>query len=638
MQHKQILDTLSKEDVVSINALIDTLQVSSRTVRSILSDLRNDGMKSGFEIETIRNEGYRLKITDPELFSSYRQAGADYFGNVQSRLPRILYFLLQQNDFITTQKLADLLVVSKNTMIRDLERLSIYLENRDLCLHSQSGLGIKIEGSEHELRKIFSQYVVNSQGYISMTKGYFEFSESLDMSEISLILKNEMETRGLQVSNMSFDSIIDHLRVLLYRIGEGNLISEMEQGSQKIDQIYIEIAESIADWISDQYDFRIPLIEIEYLASQIAGKSSAELIPEFRKMALKKEVIRILGVIDLEYLTGFQQDSDLVDALLMHMYPLLTRIAHKIELNNPLVEYVSSRYANVFLVALKFVELWNENEVADLSRDEVGYLALHFASHLERLKAESLNKINKILILSNIGRGNAVLIKQKIKNVFKGALITIDNNPDIDSLNNSGAELILSTLSLDETHLKIPLIYIKEMINDDDISEIKDLVVLRTQTLKSVSKVNIFKDLFDSQLFEITESDSYLEVIEEKAKQMVDLNFASEDFPSLVLKREEKFSTIYENGVAGPHSMELNAIKEKVAIIIPKGRMIHQGKKINIIFLINIKKGDLFLYRLVSKMLQSLIDDTGLEKNIKNIKSYEDFIRIFDNKYNRLGE
>lgn len=638
MQHKQLLDIFIKDDVVSINALVDELQVSVRTVRSLLSDLRNEGERSGFAIETVRGEGYRLRIIDSSQFKDYHIHGPDHFGNVQSRLPRILYFLLQQHDFITIQMLADLLEVSRNTMIRDLDRLDLYLKNRNLVLETRSGFGIKIAGDEHELRKMFAQYVVNSQGYTSVTKDYFEYSDALDMSEISLLLKNEMIRNDLLVSDMSFDSIVDHLRVLLYRTKNGNFISGMELGIQQIDETYLDVAQTIVDWIETHDGFGIPFLEVEYLASQIAGKSTAESIPDSRKTELQKEIIRILKEIDVEYLTFFQNDLDLVDALLMHMYPLLTRIAHKIELNNPLIEYVSSRYANVFLVALRFVELWNENEIADFSRDEVGYLALHFASHLERLKSEALNKIEKVLIVSKIGRGNAVLIKHKLQSVFKNSIISVDHNTEIDSLNVSGADLILSTVPLDEEILEIPSIYIKEMINDEDISEIKDLVVLRTQSNKSSSKSTLFKDIFDEDFFKLTDEASYLEAIKELAQEMVDQNYAASDFPSLVLVREEKFSTIYENGVAGPHSMELNAIKDKVGIIIPKKKMVHNGKRINIIFLINIRKGDLFLYRQVSKLMQYLINDNTLTNALKSIKSYEDFARVLNSRYNRLGE
>lgn len=107
------------------------------------------------------------------------------------RIPRILYFLLQQNDYFTVQKIADLLGVSRNTAINDLDALKDYIveQNLGLTLESKSHYGVKLNGNEHALRKAVSRYVVNSQGYTSVTKNYFKFTQELDVSHWKNFLK-----------------------------------------------------------------------------------------------------------------------------------------------------------------------------------------------------------------------------------------------------------------------------------------------------------------------------------------------------------------------------------------------------------------------------------------------------------------
>lgn len=629
MQRKILLDLLSLDRIVPMARLEQELNLSSRSIRTVLTELKADGKRHGFDVDTLRNQGYSLRILDKTKYDAYRDEDDDYdyIGGAQMRIPRILYFLLQQNDYFTVQKIADLLGVSRNTVLNDLDALKEYIveQNLGLTLESKSHYGVKVSGNEHALRKAVSRYVVNSQGYISVTKNYFKFTQELDISALEAFLKTEFDKEHLNISQKSFVSIVDHLRVLLFRSKQGNFINEMTQGQQKISDVFLRVATEIVQWMEEHFNLKLPDIETIYLASQLAGKASAESIPDQDKLKLEKEIHRILVEIDREYITSFNKDKILLDALLMHMYPLLTRIAHKIELDNPLVDLVSSRYANVFLVALRFVELWNENEVADLSRDEVGYLALHFAANMERKKNDAINSFTRILIISEIGRGNVMMIKHKLENAFKNATISYDNLESPEEINQTGAHLILSTLELDQSKIDCPVIYIREMIDDNDISEIKDLLVIKANINYQLKKDEVVQNLFDERLFELTVSGKYIDSIESMSHKMVDLGIAHETFPSLVLERELRFTTVYENGVAGPHSMVLNGIEEKLGVIIPQSEMVYLGKEVNIIFLINIRKGNLFLYREVSRFVQALINHPNLVKELNKIKNYHDF-------------
>jgi len=102
--------------------------------------------------------------------------------------------------------------------------------------------------------------------------------------------------------------------------------------------------------------------------------------------------------------------------------------------------------------------------------------------------------------------------------------------------------------------------------------------------------------------------------------------FATKDFTALVLEREQKFSTIYQNGIAGPHSMKLNAKIDSVGITILEEPIEWSGKIVQLIFLINLKQGHLFLHKEISRLLLYLIENKTIRKKLIKSLSFEQFI------------
>ncbi len=611
----------------SSSELSDKLGVSERTLRTYVRELNEAQKENGFRIETIRGQGYELHITDQKKYEDYLvNNGFDEFaGNRKLRIPQLLYFLLQRTNYISIQEVADLLLVSRNTIERDLEMLRIFIKQLNLELEAKPHYGIRIAGSEKDVRQAFAKFVVNSSCYTSMTQPYFDFVQERNISHFADEIQARIANAGLVFTKATFESLLEHLSVLLYRVSNNNYISDLKIMNHQVPQIFNIVAQTIIDDLAAAYAVTIPDIEVTYLASQLHGKASVESIPAKDIDVLNTEIHRVLTMIDAEFMTDFSGDELLNHALLMHMYPLLTRIAHKISLRNPLIEFVSSRYANVFLVALRFVELWKGDQKVDLSRDEVGYLALHFASNLDRSKQKILQQFRRILILSELGRGNVMLLRQKVAEAFPKAHIAYDIDIDYEEINRNKPDLILTTMAIDKKQLVCPVYQINEIVSEKEITNLKDYLVLRYGGSSEISESEDVLDIFSEKFFLLTSSPHYLDVVHLMSKQMVAEGYADPSFPDSVMEREEHFSTIYENGVAGPHSMVLNAIKKAVGIIIPKESMMHMDKEVRIIFLINIYKGDLFMYREISKLLQRIIADQELLHQITNVKDFHQF-------------
>lgn len=80
--------------------------------------------------------------------------------------------------------------------------------------------------------------------------------------------------------------------------------------------------------------------------------------------------------------------------LLTHVSLLIDRLHNKISYQNPLANELNITYPMMFNIALQFCSMLHEKYNVEVTFDEIGFVAMHFASHMERK-----NKVNCYLII-----------------------------------------------------------------------------------------------------------------------------------------------------------------------------------------------------------------------------------------------
>ena len=103
--------------------------------------------------------------------------------------------------------------------------------------------------------------------------------------------------------------------------------------------------------------------------------------------------------------------------------------------------------------------------------------------------------------------------------------------------------------------------------------------------------------------------------------------YCEENYTNLVQQREEVLSTIYQNGIAIPHPLEMCGHRNILSVGIVKHDASEHDKKVQVIFLVNLKKGDLKLHQNISKVLFEVMSDEALIGQIRCCESYEDFMK-----------
>lgn len=623
--NKNILDLFQSQDIVTLEDLKIQLGFSERKVREFLSELRDDGEKNGFHIITVSKRGYFLQIDNHMKYQSYlhhlENDFQQFIAKKEYRISLILFLLLQNTGFISINQVAEILDVSRSTVINDLSDAKKQLQQNNLRLESRSHYGMKVSGNEKDIRQMLSKIsrkVIESQ---SVHLEFFEFINQLDFGKVSnqfVLLLNEY---NIIMTNNAIESILFHLKILIYRILQKNYINEIQINKNLIDSKIFAITKELLSFVENQYSIHITNDEIDLVASQIFGKASSEMVPLNQKMKLARSIREVLIKVDKDFDTNFSEDTILEESLLLHLHPLIMRVSYGLTLSDSLVKSVSVQYMNAFLVAMRFIDYHDDLKEYKLSRDEIGYLALHFATHIERENQSKMQSIKKIVFIADSMKSSTLLMKTKIQSYFPLANIMVIPHMSVEKHDMEEIELIISTEPIQLKKGQNKVVVIHQNFDEKDFHKIKNEIIFSGEQYKN--NVLGLQDLFYEDLFWVVKSGDYLDLITQMCQQMVNNGYAKEGFEASVLEREKRFSTLYDTGIASPHSLQPMGNIDSVGVILLEKPTVFHNKEVKCIFVINVKKGHLLLHQEISDFLIKLMNDSNKIKQLELINTYQ---------------
>lgn len=620
---------LNQKGPVKRSDIAGFMNLSESSIRDLIANINISSKEYGVEIKFLKGKGYVVIILDQKelkYFLNKHSQTVDMY-NPESRTNILLGYLLQSSTYITIGHLAEKLMLSRSTVIRDLEVVEETLRSCNLQLVRRPHHGIKIEGNEQDLRKAISKYVIHAQLQLEIAKDYRNFLKEISDEQLGEQLFSILAENSLNISDVAFNNILAHLKILLFRVKQNNFITNVQISTLEVEDLFYRIANKINTFLKSNYDVELPKIEIQYLAAHISTRINVVPEDKAEKNKLHDELSEILETVDKEFLTYFHNDNELIEALLLHMYPLLKRLYFNIQLQNPIIEEIYVNYTNVFVVACRFAELIQLNFGFDLTKDEIGYIALHFAAHFERTRNRYLENVKRIVVICSTGQGSANLLKLKLESVFPKAHIMTTSQINLSQFKNNLPDLFLSTLPLLEDFYDVPVIHIKEFLDEDELRRIKEIIALHVseQPVPSPHVLNL-KSLFKKELFIKTDEKDYLEIIKKQAQEMIEIGYAPQEFKSLVIERELKMPTIYKNTVAGPHPIKLIGTTDTIGVSILEKPIEWEGRLFQIIFLINLRPGHLFLHKEISRLLLYYIDNEEARRRLVSCSTFEEFL------------
>lgn len=618
--------------IITMEELCEQTKLSKRTITRIINNIHVSRKQYGADIKNVRGKGYCLHIENEIVFKNYLNHPHDYKSSMDDqrlRLKFLAFYLFQQKDFVSYQQIADEFAISRSTVIRDLKVFEKEVQLFQLEIQKLKYKGIKIIGDEVQYRKAYSHYVLQNNIYQEHKEIMKQIEVPIDENQICSKLKSLAQSHNMELSDLAMKNLVGHIYVLVSRSIMGNFIKG--ESDIEINEEYQPFLQDLITWIKAEYCITLPKSEEKYLYTHLTGNTVMETQKKQDDYHLQETIEKILHLLDQEFMTEFTKDEELKRALILHMYPLIHRLYYHLQLSNPLIDEVYSQFMNVFVVAYRFSECIDVELGYHMNRDEVGFVAMHFASYFERLMNKQMSSYRHIIVISNATGGMNTLLQAKVQSVFPTALVSVQTHIDEEQIKLNSVDLILNASNSQVNSDKVDIITIKGILDDFEIAKIKDLIRLYRNIKDHNTISHPVMQLFHENLFQIQyEEIEYLTLLKQNGEQLVKSGYANPSFPAMVLNREMKYTTIYRNGIAGPHAIEMNAIEDCIHVTILKKPICYQEKQVQIIFLINLKKGHLFLHTEISRFLFKIMNTPYVNKHICKINDYKGFLTLLE--------
>lgn len=627
MREKLLIDILRDKEIVSLKNIISTLSLSERTIRTQIKNLNTDGKKHGFIIDNIRGKGYRLKVIDYIKFEKYynyliKKVSIENTYNQEERVNKILEIFLFAKENLTIDNIAKKLDYSRSTIIKDLVLVDKKLKQFNLSLEKRSNKGIKINSDEIDIRKAISSYIYSNTKYCDFED---ETKNNIFIIAKKIFIEEIIENK-IDISNIAIENIFCYLKILIFRIENKNFLSE-KLYINYCDNKFKNISKKIINYISKELRIEVPKKEIDYLASQIFYKSRSLINEDKFKNKVIIDIDEILKNVDEKFYTNFSEDIELKKNLSIHLCSLINRAKVNIQLKNPYFEEVNSRYSAIVLIVVNFISEFCKRWNFKIFKDEIAFLTIHFATHFEKERLKILTDTKKIAIVCPQDGGIQYFLKLKIEENFRNVVIDTYSYVQVEHMNVNKYDFVITNINLDIIGNYDNVFVLKKFF---DNKEFENIVKSIEKAIENSNKKNI--DNLDGILFKKMKGGrglNYKKILEEESSILFNMGVVNENFYNSVLKREELLSTVYQNNIAAPHSLEMDSNKNYLSVINFEDMIDWEDKKVRTIFLIAMKKGSFKLNTKISNKISNLINDSEKRTYLKEIDSKDEFNNFF---------
>lgn len=611
-----------KNKRVTAAEIASVLNVSVRTVKSYIQQINT---AANAKVIQSSNQGYMVNRYLANTIISKTEIPIP-----QSYDERCFYilrqFLLEHVDYIEVYELCDSIYISDSTLKADIARFKNDYQRYQLELLIEKDHLLLI-GSEKNKRRVMGRMIYEKVGTDFIDIGILktEFS-SFDVEAIGTIVKSISTKYNNYINDVALVNIILHITIIIDRLLEGNYVNDSIKGVIKSEKDR-KIIDDLSNMLQRQ--FHIQFSQEEKYEIHILYKANANITTSSNVNEMKEYVgedildlaSQLIELIYEQYNINLSNTAFIIP-FCMHLKGLFVRIQNDAQVKNPMLDIIKQSNPVIYDIAVfTSLQLIRLLEI-EINENEVAFLALHIGGEIERQKINN-NKISAVLLCPNY-----LNIETKLYND-----ILMSFNRDIDiiaTVSDSSAfellsfDLLITTVNLPKTS-KYDVVTVSPFINEIEKLNVRNKI----EDIKRVKKNRVLKQnffyCFSEELFFVTDDvGDKGDAISLLATAMKQLDYVNDDFEEKVLERENASSTGFMN-VAIPHSMEMNAKKTSIGVLISKEGINWNKQIVHVVLMIAINRSDFRMFRELYEALVVLFSDTEYISMCRKCKTFDDF-------------
>lgn len=616
-------DLLEAKDYLSLDHFIKTYEVSKRTIQNDLSYLMQMSSRKGYQLHMRRGRGYLLEVTNRELLNDFiKSLESDRLIDTKDRNKSIAVYLAMQSDYVSMDKVAETFQISKTSVKKEMREVEELLESFHLQLEKKSHYGIRLIGAAHDCKQMLADFFFENNPFLENA-----MQDILkDFAQVNSLLVNQIEKEDLNINYNELKNVIVWLQITVF-YARIHVEKQMFMTSKPVNVIQ-RIAWKMKEMMEACFDIAISAESLQEMEVVLRLNVRAKQPTVSFSDQLRQDVDLFLLDIDKLYNTAFSEDQDFKESLLTHVSLLIERLHQKISYKNTLIKEICIRYPMIFNIAIRFSDMLKEKYNVEVTHDEAGFIATHFAAHMERERKSRILRFNRIGVVCSSGGGSAYLIKLQIESLFSQADVETFSFLQMDELERYHPDLIFTIMPLDRD-FAAPVIYIKELLDDLDLMRIRQVLQYDNCDSLSIADANSYLySIFDRHFFQIRKSDDYPALLQEMAQQIEESGYGGEHYAQYVMERESYMSTIYMNGVCIPHPIEICANRNLISVCILEEPICYEDKQASIIFMVSLTKEDYEVHKDITKKLYQLMNDEKRLQRVLRNRTLEELLIV----------
>lgn len=616
-------DLLEAKDYLSLDHFIKTYEVSKRTIQNDLSYLMQMSSRKGYQLHMRRGRGYLLEVTNRELLNDFiKSLESDQLIDTKDRNKSIAVYLAMQSDYVSMDKVAETFQISKTSVKKEMREVEELLESFHLQLEKKSHYGIRLIGAAHDCKQMLADFFFENNPFLENA-----MQDILkDFAQVNSLLVNQIEKEDLNINYNELKNVIVWLQITVF-YARIHVEKQMFMTSKPVNAIQ-RIAWKMKEMMEACFDIAISAESLQEMEVVLRLNVRAKQPTVSFSDQLRQDVDLFLLDIDKLYNTAFSEDQDFKESLLTHVSLLIERLHQKISYKNTLIKEICIRYPMIFNIAIRFSDMLKEKYNVEVTHDEAGFIATHFAAHMERERKSRILRFNRIGVVCSSGGGSAYLIKLQIESLFSQADVETFSFLQMDELERYHPDLIFTIMPLDRD-FAAPVIYIKELLDDLDLMRIRQVLQYDNCDSLSIADANSYLySIFDRHFFQIRKSDDYPALLQEMAQQIEESGYGGEHYAQYVMERESYMSTIYMNGVCIPHPIEICANRNLISVCILEEPICYEDKQASIIFMVSLTKEDYEVHKDITKKLYQLMNDEKRLQRVLRNRTLEELLIV----------
>ncbi|WP_131042417.1 BglG family transcription antiterminator [Clostridioides difficile] len=613
----------TQHDWIDSSTLANYLNVSTRSIRKYVNEINSNGefilsSKKGYKVNL--NNNCQTKIDSSENISP------------DNRLNLILKELIVNSNGINIFDLSEELFVSPATIEGDIVKANKFIGSYNLKI-KQSKFLLKLVGNESAKRKLMSSIIFKETGsdFLSLfdvQKIYREYNLTKLKENIIYILKKY----NLFINEYAINNILLHLMITIDRIKKNNYIESVEVVNYIDNNIDINIAKDISNFLESEYNITLTSAELYYLVFQLTNKTT---VLNYNQMDTKslsnyidehfvkltKKIIK--NVYDL-YLIDLS-DEEFVVKFTLHVKNLISRAKNNQVLRNQIPQKLKDSYPLIYDISVYICNQIQTLENVDIDEDEISYISLHVGSFFDRQKLLE-DKVLCALITPNYYDLQFKIVRDLEKR-FNESIEIIQIFSDTHNLDfDNKVDMVITTLPISDRS-PIPFVYVNPYLNRKDYDNIQSKFIQIKNRKNILTVQNHLEMYFSESLFM---KNIYLDSAKDYIKFMGNIlyknKYVKPNYIDDVLIREKMSSTAFNNNVAIPHSMKMDALKTGVCLIVNDKPVKWGEEKVQIIAMIPINEKEKEKFNYIFESFIEILSEWNNIKELTKADNYSSFM------------